>query len=66
MVMVKSQRGGISLGVNEETFDKLGVDLLLLRNSTKLFFKQVETEITKGKKMQTFLRVVLDAMKPVF
>ena len=64
--MVKSQRGGISLGADEEAFDKAGVDLLPLRNSTKFFFKQVKTEITKGKKMQPFLWVVLDGMKPFF
>jgi hypothetical protein len=52
--------------VDEEAFDKAGVDLLPLRNSTKFFFKQVKTEITKCKEMQPFLRVILDGMKPFF
>jgi len=59
-------KGGISLGLDKETFDKSRVGLLPWRNVSIFFFKQVNTEITKGKKMQLFLRVVLDGMKPFF
>ena len=48
--MVKSQKGEFSLGVDEEPFDESRIDFFLWRKSSKLFFKQVETEILEGKK----------------
>jgi hypothetical protein len=45
MVMIKSQRGEVSLGMGEEAFDESWIGFFLRMNSSKLLFKQVETEI---------------------
>jgi hypothetical protein len=58
--------GGISLSAGQKAFDKSWIDFFIWRNSSILLFKQVNTEITKGKKMEFSLWVILDGMKPFF